>query len=404
MSRRAAFPSALAALAFLVLAVGSAGQGPQYQGYYTQSLYVWNGSTLMPLYSTQGIACDHWAINLYADTATPPLAAFWQFDGQGKPAGAFAWGEIDGNSAAEVADKLQRARAQVGWALGQGDNPSGYRVTLGPICVVKPAAAAVTTAPLLRRVLSLRDQIAPAYALAQQVKDAFDAVAQGSRLYASEDGPVHRYIASLLRVEQQYERLQRLVSGLNAPSLSEVNAQIADITRELAAAQATGNLLGKRLGGLVDTSWSGQQVHYDYLNEHCQSAVAIRGDQLQIVWTDTVINHTDAEQAAYEACVAHPSAIGMCPMAPMANSVYQSTALVSTAQVAAAEVTVFRDQPAVELIFKSPLSYRFVSTGGRNATSTESTDHVTIAFATRRDAGNFADYVNRKIRAEASTR
>lgn len=378
-----------------------AGQLPQYQGYYTQSLYVWNGSSLMPLYSTQGIACDHWAMNLYSDQATPPLAAFWQFDSQGKPLGAFAWGEIDGASAAEVTAKLQAARRQVGWALGPGDNPSGYRVTLGPICVVKPAAAAVTAQPILQRVLHLREQIGRAFALAQQVKDAFDAVAQGSRLYATEDGPVRNYIASLSRIQQQYQRLQRLSSALTAPSLQEINAQIASITSELASSQTAGNRLARRLGGLLDTSWSGKQIRYNYLNQQCQSAVAINGDQLHIAWTDTVSNHTAAQQAAYDDCMAHPSHIGMC-WAPMANNIYQSTAQVSASQVAVAQVTVFRDQPAVELIFKAPLSYRFVSSGVRNAVTTETTAHLTIAFATPSDAQNFAAYVNRKILAQAA--
>lgn len=392
----------LAFLTVLTLVAACAAQLPQYQGYYTQSLYVWNGSTLMPLYSTQGIACDHWAINLYSDSATPPLAAFWQFDSQGKPRGAFAWGEIDGASAAEVARKLQTARRQVGWALDQGDNPSGYRVTLGPICVVKSAAAAVTSQPALQRVLRLHEQLGRAFALAQQVKDAFDAVAQGSHLYVTEGGPVRNYLASLSRIQQQYQRLQRLTSALASPSLKEITTRIASITGELAASQATGNRLAQRLGGLLDTSWSGRQVRYDYLNQHCQSAVAINGGQLQITWTDTVINHSAAEQATYDACMAHPGA-AMC-LAPMPNFVYQSTAQVSASQIAVAQLTVFRDQPAVELIFKAPLRYRFASRGARNAVTTETTDHITLAFAASADAQNFAAYVNRKIHAEATGR
>lgn len=89
-----------------------------------QQYFQWDGNNLQPLYNTQGVNCDHWAIWLYTDKTTNP-----------KP--ARGWGEIDGSTAEDVQKKYEQTRDKMERLLNS--QHTGYEVHLGPVCITKPA-------------------------------------------------------------------------------------------------------------------------------------------------------------------------------------------------------------------------------------------------------------------------
>lgn len=92
-----------------------------------EQMYIWDGSNLSPLMNPDGVACRRWVIWVYADYESPqPLKE---------------WGAITGDSAGEVQSKWQEALDQQNkyddFTHLHGAHMMGYKVHLGPICVIK---------------------------------------------------------------------------------------------------------------------------------------------------------------------------------------------------------------------------------------------------------------------------
>lgn len=91
-------------------------------------MYIKSNGGLMPIFNTDGLACDHWVIWLYPD-------------GTLNPSSGGEWGAVVGASATEVQSKyddgaeMQRRTDDI--LNHHGQHLMGYKVHVGPVCIVK---------------------------------------------------------------------------------------------------------------------------------------------------------------------------------------------------------------------------------------------------------------------------
>jgi TPR repeat protein len=380
--------AAVLVLALPPAAILAQAQLPQYQGYYTQTYYTWNGTSLMALHNTQGIACDHWAVMLYSDSAQPPLLPAWEFDSRGKPLGAFSWGEVDGASAADVQQKLEKSRSDEAWALDlpSGQIPSGYKVTLGPVCVVYPTSHQNLSLEITNRINNLGRKIESSQDFAKQVYDAWKALAGSSNLYALDKAPLQNYLESLSRIKKQYENLERLANDATAPQIAQINTQIEALNRQLAAASDAGNKLETSLGAVDDTSWSGKTASYSqFEGNHTTEVVTISGAGINL-----------RREEDYRHAQDDPSIYGVC--GPDGRDESVGCQDVQDIDVPFDNIQRARAGSANSSVVS--LDFKPEATLHRNYDGVQSVFPVwsrTVNFASPQDADNFMRFVNRKI-------
>jgi hypothetical protein len=201
--------------------------------------YVWDGSSLRPVQTTQGLACSNWAL--------------WYFNRGASQTPGSQWGaEIEKSAGAVLRDQQEAQKGDETWAavkakyhLNIPDSPQVHDNYLGPICVTKAAFDAKPGAvqaiedagELAGRISSLIGQLRT---IINGARVAATTGYQGYYLQEGEKNQLEEYLDKLQEISEHVHKLQNELMQRLGPAMMQINGGINTVTAQLG--QAEGNL------------------------------------------------------------------------------------------------------------------------------------------------------------------
>jgi hypothetical protein len=224
-------------LALTLLAAQSFAQD---RGYYLSDSYIWNGSTLQPLYTTTGITCDHWAM--------------WYFREGAPQIPGTQWGSESGKSADGVQKAWERSKKddeafQREFPNFKSKSRLTYDNAVGPICVSE--AAFNTTPEVAQKLGELSEQAARIGAFIRTIRqdinfaEAFGTPRGRIPTYYDKTS-VEEFLERIYSLPEKALSLRAHVLNKTMPSMDYVGAQIAALDKEVEAARVRRDLLAKK--------------------------------------------------------------------------------------------------------------------------------------------------------------
>ena len=337
-----------------------------------EQYYVWDGSNLQPLFNTQGIVCDHWAIWLYTDSTADPQPAK-------------GWGEIDGASADEVQAKYQESRDKMERLLASSH--TGYEVHLGPVAVIKPPPQAdnPSFASASKEADDLCDRLIKDFGLALKLIDAAKKLQgyyyqdhQGSYYLNPEKSELREFLENLHKKMEKANELRHKLNDLNGPALAAIQGELDAMNQSLAATENEGQMLANKLHSNDDTSWSGRPASGGDGTFHnkWQESVTLFDGGVDALYQETIVVYTESDPS-------HTNTSTKRYHIPFEQ-------IASVSQANGGDVT---------LMFKSELICQDEETswlsGGQSYT--DHTIAINLHFQTQQDANAFITYISHKI-------
>jgi hypothetical protein len=222
-----------------------------------QQAYVWDGSSLHAIQTTQGLTCSNWAL--------------WYFKPGVSQSPGNQWGAAVGRSAAEVMEAQRKAQQEVdsikqAWAqyhMNYHDQHL-YENYLGPICVTKSAFDAKPGAvDALERLGESAGRVSNLIRQVRMIISAADGTTkvgyQGFYLEAGKKTQAEEYLNNLQEMAENVGKLQNEVMQRLGPTMMQINGQIGAIRSQLAQADANlpaiRNLISAPPQTVVSTAW-----------------------------------------------------------------------------------------------------------------------------------------------------
>jgi hypothetical protein len=230
-------------LSLLLLLVAPVAQGGK--SYYAGSndMYVWNGTSLMPLYNTIGMSCDHWTM--------------WYFRAGELQTPGTQWGSASGPSSDDVLKQWEESKkTDEGWKeewtkyhMTWKPSTQTYDNALGPICVTK---AAFDSTPEVAQKLDELTQVAQQ--AASIIKDVRESVNLSNALTTPRgDTPsiydktsIEEFLNNLADTPQKVFSTRKMLMNQISPDMVFISGQLDAFNQMLSAARARQALLAKR--------------------------------------------------------------------------------------------------------------------------------------------------------------
>jgi hypothetical protein len=193
--------------------------------------FVWNGATLMPLYSTGAFPCDRWQV--------------WYFkQGDANTPGS-QWGSEDGKTADEVLKRQQRAVAF------DHEYANFFRVQyptdqfvhdnfLGPICISEAALAGKPQA--LKLLGEIGDRADKVRGLLENARKAMSLVerdkpGEGNSYLLKDKTPLEEFLSQVHDIPEKLDKTHQLVMSNISIPLIQLEANLSDIDKKLERAE-----------------------------------------------------------------------------------------------------------------------------------------------------------------------
>jgi hypothetical protein len=189
--------------------------------------FVWNGVTLMPLYSRGAFPCDRWQV--------------WYFKQGDAHTPGSQWGSEDGKSADEVLKRQQRAVAfdhqyanffRVQYPTDQFVHDN----FLGPICISEAALAGRPQA--LKLLEEIGDRADKFRGLLENVRTAMtlaerDKPGEGNSYLLKDKTPLEEFLTQVHEIPEKLNKMHQLVMSNISISLIQLEANLTDIDKKL---------------------------------------------------------------------------------------------------------------------------------------------------------------------------
>jgi hypothetical protein len=224
--------------------------------------YVWDGSSLRPVQTTQGLACSNWAL--------------WYFNRGASQTPGSQWGaEIEKSAGAVLRDQQEAQKGDETWAavkakyhLNIPDSPQVHDNYLGPICVTKTAFDAKPGAvqaiedagELAGRISSLIGQLRT---IINGARVAATTGYQGYYLQEGEKNQLEEYLDKLQEISEHVHQLQNALMQRLGPAMMQINGGIDTVTAQLGQAEANLPAIRKLVSAQpapASASWIGKTM------------------------------------------------------------------------------------------------------------------------------------------------
>jgi hypothetical protein len=222
----------------------SLAQPAPYIPYYEQQQqYIWNGSSLQPLYGSEGITCDHWAIWYFLDGAPQTPGTQWGMD-------------IGKTSDEVIKQQKENKRIDEDWKKAWTEyhmtwkpSPQTYDNALGPICVSE--AAFNTTPEVSQKLDQLTGTASELSSLIKSVRDSINftnalATPRGNTPIYYDKTSVEDFLDHLSSLPQKLLSIRQTLLSQISPNLEYVTAQITALNKELSDIRVQQDLLAKK--------------------------------------------------------------------------------------------------------------------------------------------------------------
>jgi hypothetical protein len=201
--------------------------------------YVWNGSSLQTVQTTQGLSCSNWALWYFARGASQTPGSQWGAETE-KSAGAVLRAQQE---AQKTDDTWAATKAK--YHLNIPDSAQVHDNYLGPICVTKTAfdakpgalQAIENAGELAGRVSSLIGQLRT---ILNGANIAAKTGYQGYYLQEGEKTQLEEYLDNVQEISEHVHKLQNALMQRLGPAMMQINGGMNTVTAQLG--QAEGNL------------------------------------------------------------------------------------------------------------------------------------------------------------------
>jgi hypothetical protein len=199
---------------------------------HSDQKFIWNGSSLMPLYSNGVFPCDRWEI--------------WYFKQGDAHTPGYQWGADDAKTSDSVLEKQKAAVAfdhQYAKFFGAA-YPSDSFVHdnyLGPICISETALSARPNT--LKLLDSLGESAGRVDKLIERARSLMQAYEEGKpgegNAYLWRDRtPVEEYLHQVEELPEKLSKTRELVMEPTSTPLTQIEANLSEIERETSEAEA----------------------------------------------------------------------------------------------------------------------------------------------------------------------
>jgi hypothetical protein len=198
--------------------------------------YVWDGSSLRPVQTTQGLTCSNWAI--------------WYFKRGVSQTPGSQWGAaIEQSAEGVLKDRRESLRLEeAGNVINakfhlKGPDQHSYENYLGPICVTKTAFDAKPGAILaIENVGQLAGRISTLIRLVRTILNATStAPTSGYQGYYLQEGSktqLEQYLDNVQAISVHVHQLQNALMQRLGPAMMQINGGIDTVTAQLGQAEA----------------------------------------------------------------------------------------------------------------------------------------------------------------------
>jgi hypothetical protein len=189
--------------------------------------FIWNGTTLMPLYSNDSFPCDRWEI--------------WYFKQKDPQIPGTQWGSSDAKSANEALRSQQRAVAfdhQYARFFG-APYPTDSFVHdnfVGPICI---SEAAFSARPQAIKVLDEIGERAESYAkLIERSREVLAQIeeqkqGQGNSHILKDETPIEEFLHELHEIPERIDHLHSLIMTNTAVPMSQIETALSSLDKDI---------------------------------------------------------------------------------------------------------------------------------------------------------------------------
>jgi hypothetical protein len=229
--------------------------------------YVWNGSSLQTVQTTQGLSCSDWALWYFARGASQTPGSQWGAEIE-KSAGAVMKAQQE---AQKTDDTWAATKAK--YHLNIPDSAQVHDNYLGPICVTKTAfdakpgavQAIENAGELAGRISSLISQVRM---VLNGARTAAKTGYQGYYLQEGGKNQLEEYLDNVQGIAENVHKVQNALMQRLGPTMMQINGQINTISQQLGQAEnnlpAIRNLVSAPSTATVSTAWIGKTQNLAY--------------------------------------------------------------------------------------------------------------------------------------------
>ncbi|HEY5329745.1 MAG TPA: hypothetical protein VIJ79_07680 [Acidobacteriaceae bacterium] len=193
--------------------------------------FVWNGVTLMPLYSNGAFPCDRWQV--------------WYFKQGDAHTPGSQWGSEDGKSADEVLKRQQKAVAfdhqyAKFFRVQYPTDPFVHDNFVGPICISEATLAGRPQA--LKLLEEIGDRADKLQGLIENSRTAMNLVEQekpgeGNAYLLKDKTPLEEFLTQVHDIPEKLNKTHQLVMSNISVPLIQLEANLSDIDKKLEEAE-----------------------------------------------------------------------------------------------------------------------------------------------------------------------